>query len=40
MRSSAIGLTSIVHPGNVGSETHTMTSSGSPSSDSVSGMKP
>jgi hypothetical protein len=40
MRNSAIGLTSITQPGNVGSETQTITSSGSPSSDSVSGMKP
>ena len=35
-----MGLTSIMQPGNVGSDTSTITSSGSPSSESVSGMKP
>ena len=40
IRNSAIGFTSIMQPGNVGSDTQTITSSGSPSCDSVSGMKP
>ena len=31
IRNSAIGFTSITQPGNVGSETQTITSSGSPS---------
>ena len=40
IRNSAIGLTAIRQPGNVGSLTQTMTSSGSPSRPSVSGMNP
>ena len=40
MRNRAIGFTSIMQPGKVGSETQTITSSGSPSWPSVSGMKP
>ena len=35
-----LGFTSIMQPGKVGSETRTITSSGSPSSERVSGMKP
>ncbi len=40
MRNRAIGFTSIMHPGKVGSDTQQQTSSGSPSWPSVSGMKP
>ena len=40
IRKSAIGFTSIMQPGKVGSDTQHMTSSGSPSWPSVSGMKP
>ncbi len=40
IRNRPIGFTSIRQPGKVGSETSTITSSGSPSSDSVSGTKP
>ena len=40
IRNRPIGFTSIMQPGNVGSDTSTITSSGSPSSDSVSGTKP
>ena len=40
MRNSATGLTSITQPGNVGSETTTMASSGSPSAATVSRKKP
>ena len=40
IRNSAIGFTSIVQPGKVASDTQTITSSGSPSRLSVSGMKP
>ena len=40
IRNSAIGFTSIMQPGKVGSETQTITSSGSPSWPRVSGMKP
>ncbi len=40
MRKSAMTLTGITQPGNVGSETQTMTSSGSPSSAMVFGIIP
>ena len=40
IRSTAIARTSITQPGNVGSPTSTIASSASPSSPSVSGMKP
>ena len=40
MRNSAMTLTGITQPGNVGSLTQTIASSGSPSSPSVSGMNP
>ena len=40
MRNSATGLTSMQQPGNVGSETTTIASSGSPSAASVSRKNP
>ncbi len=40
IRNSAMTFTGITQRGNVGSLTHTIASSGSPSSPTVSGMKP